>query len=101
MVQSQANGGPLDIPALPTLQVKSGVHIRQATNGLLREDSMIMNLRETLKPPITWILLVKNVLRGNCKLFLLLLTSCFGFTWLLKVLSAFVFLVIFVLLISY
>ena len=38
MAQSQAKGGSLSISALPTLQVKSGVQVRQATNGLLRED---------------------------------------------------------------
>jgi NhaP-type Na+/H+ or K+/H+ antiporter len=43
---------------------------------------------------------VKTMLGGNCKLFLLLLISCFGFTQLLKVLGAFVLFVI-VLLISY
>jgi hypothetical protein len=30
----------------------------------------MMTLRETWKPPITWVLLMKNVLGGNCKLFL-------------------------------
>lgn len=37
--QSQADGGPLGIPALPTLQVKSAVQVRQATSGSSREDS--------------------------------------------------------------
>ncbi|XP_059432710.1 light-inducible protein CPRF2 isoform X3 [Corylus avellana] len=39
MAQSQADGGPLGIPALPTLQVKSGVQVRQSTSGSSREDS--------------------------------------------------------------
>jgi hypothetical protein len=38
MAQSQADGGLLGISALPTLQVKSGVQVKQATNGLLREN---------------------------------------------------------------
>jgi hypothetical protein len=38
MAQSQADGGLLGISTLPTLQVKSGVQVKQATNGLLREN---------------------------------------------------------------
>lgn len=39
MVESEADGEPLGVPALPSIQRKIGAQSRQATSGSSREDS--------------------------------------------------------------
>jgi len=39
MAQSEADGGPLGIPALPPLQKRSGAQVGQATSGSSRDES--------------------------------------------------------------
>ena len=39
MAQSEADGGPLGIPALPPLQKRSGAQVGQPTSGSSRDES--------------------------------------------------------------